>query len=81
MRLPIFAVTLALAGGVSLAASNDSALVHMLVPGFTVRELPVRLSNLNNLRFAPDGRLFALGYDGRVHVLRDTNGDGLEESD
>src|SRR6266540_4955076 len=50
-----------------------------LVPGFTVEELPVRLTNVNNLVFAPDGRLFALGYDGRVHVLRDTDGDGLED--
>ena len=81
MRFPIFVLMLALTGGVSLAATNEPALVHMLVPGFTVRELPVHLSNLNNLRFAPDGRLFALGYDGRVHVLRDTNGDGLEDTD
>lgn len=80
MRFPIVVLTVALAGGVSVAATNDSALVHILVPGFTVRELPVRLSNLNNLRFAPDGRLFALGYDGRVRVLRDTNGDGLEDT-
>ncbi len=29
--------------------------------------------------FAPDGRLFALGYDGRVHVLRDSDGDGVED--
>ncbi|MCI0534113.1 MAG: ThuA domain-containing protein [Verrucomicrobiales bacterium] len=53
--------------------------VTMLVPGFTAQELPVQLSNLNNLRFAPDGRLTALGYDGRIHILRDTNGDGLED--
>src|SRR5436190_8992670 len=72
----ILAFTTALA-----AQGGEQHVVHMLVPGFTVRELPVRLSNLNNLRFAPDGRLFALGYDGRVHVLRDTNGDGLEDTD
>ncbi len=53
--------------------------VHMLVPGFTVRELPVQLTNLNNIEYAPDGRLFAVGYDGRVHVLTDTDGDGLED--
>src|SRR5436190_23234287 len=53
----------------------------MLSGGFTVQELPVRLSNINNLRFAPDGRLTALGYDGRVHLLRDTDGDGLEDED
>src|SRR3954469_13256411 len=54
--------------------------VHMLVPGFTVRELPVQLTNVNNLEYAPDGRLFAVGYDGRVHVLADTDNDGLEDS-
>ena len=51
----------------------------MLVPGFTIRELPVKLTSLNNLEYAPDGRLFAGGYDGRFHVLRDTDGDGLED--
>jgi len=54
--------------------------VQMLVPGFTVRELPLELNNLNNLVFAPDGRLFALGYDGNVFQLKDTNGDGLEDT-
>src|SRR3954469_102261 len=54
--------------------------VHMLVPGFTVRELPVQLTNLNNIEYAPDGRLFAVGYDGRVHVLSDSDGDGLEDT-
>jgi putative heme-binding domain-containing protein len=51
----------------------------MLVPGFTVRELPVRLKNQNNLRFAPDGSLTSLGYDGRIWRIRDTDGDGLED--
>src|SRR5439155_1155181 len=49
--------------------------------GFTVQELPVKISNVNNLRFAPDGSLTALGYDGRIHRLRDTDGDGLEDRD
>ena len=53
--------------------------VTLLVPGFTVRELPIKLSNLNNVEYAPDGRLFAAGYDGRFHLLRDTDGDGLED--
>ena len=57
----------------------DTAGVRMLVPGFTVRELPVRLTSLNNVEYAADGRLFAGGYDGRFHLLRDLDGDGLEE--
>src|ERR1043166_807936 len=54
--------------------------VQMLVPGFTVRELPLELNNINNLVFAPDGRLFALCYDGNVLQLKDTNRDGLEDT-
>ena len=61
------------------APTPPGAGVHMLVPGFTVRELPVKLTSLNNIEYAPDGRLFAGGYDGRFHVLRDTDGDGLED--
>lgn len=53
--------------------------IQMLVPGFTVRELPVKLTSLNNIEYAPDGRVFAGGYDGRFHLLRDTDGDGLED--
>jgi putative heme-binding domain-containing protein len=52
----------------------------MLIPGFTVEELPVKLPNVNNLRFAPDGSLTALGYNGKVWQLRDTDGDGLEDT-
>lgn len=54
--------------------------VRMLVPGFTVRELPLVVNNLNSLAFAPDGRLFALCYDGNVLQLKDTDGDGLEDA-
>ncbi|MSU57215.1 MAG: c-type cytochrome [Pedosphaera sp.] len=54
--------------------------VQMLVPGFTVRELPLALNNINNLVFAPDGRLFALCYDGNVLQLKDADGDGLEDT-
>jgi putative heme-binding domain-containing protein len=53
--------------------------VQMLVPGFSVRELPVALNNINNVKYRPDGKLVALGYDGKVHLLTDTNGDGLED--
>ncbi|MCY2976747.1 MAG: heme-binding protein [Planctomycetota bacterium] len=52
---------------------------RVFVQGFTVRELPVQLTSLNNIEYAPDGRLFAGGYDGRFHLLRDTDGDGLED--
>jgi putative heme-binding domain-containing protein len=62
-----------------LKGQTPGEIIHMVVPGFTVRELPVHLPNVNYLCYAPDGRLFALGYDGRVHVLRDTDGDGLED--
>jgi putative heme-binding domain-containing protein len=54
--------------------------VQMLVPGFTVRELPLEVNNINNIAFAPDGRLFVLCYDGNVLQLKDTNGDGLEDT-
>lgn len=80
VRLPILAI-LGLGLCQIISAAEEEPIVHMLVPGFTVEELPIHLSNINNLRFAPDGRLFALAYDGRIHVLRDTNGDGLEDSD
>lgn len=61
-------------------AVSDPPPVQMLVPGFTVRELPLKLRNLNNFVYAPDGRLFALGYDGNVYQLQDTDGDGLEDA-
>lgn len=80
MRFPVLIAVLMLACPSVSGAAAESSPVQMLVPGFTVRELPLRLSNINTLRFAPDGRLFALGYDGRIHILRDTDGDGLEDA-
>lgn len=53
--------------------------LHMLVPGFTVKELPLQLTNLVNLQYRYDGVLVALGYNGNIHLLRDTDGDGLED--
>ena len=61
------------------APTSAEPVVQMLVPGFKVQELPLTLRNLNNLVYAPDGRLFALGYDGNVYQLKDTDGDGLED--
>jgi putative heme-binding domain-containing protein len=72
--------TTCLAFALSVAGQTTNGPVQMFVPGFVVRELPLELSNQNNVEYAPDGRLFAAGYDGRIHLLRDTDGDGLEDS-
>jgi putative heme-binding domain-containing protein len=53
--------------------------VKFFSPGFEVREIPVALTNINNVEYADDGRLFAAGYDGRLHLLRGNRTDGLEE--
>ncbi|MGB7326668.1 MAG: PA14 domain-containing protein [Rubripirellula sp.] len=50
-----------------------------LVPGIRVTRIPVELSNIDSLEYGPDGRLYAAGYDGRIHVLTDTNADGVED--
>lgn len=54
--------------------------VQMLVPGFEVSELPLDLTNVNNLRCRPDGTIVAVAYNGNVWLLRDKDQDGLEES-
>jgi putative heme-binding domain-containing protein len=66
-------------GSSPLVTVTNPPPVQMLVPGFTVHELPVSLSNVNNVKYRPDGKLVALGYDGKVHLLSDTDGDGLED--
>jgi putative heme-binding domain-containing protein len=53
--------------------------VQMLLPGFSVRELPVDLTNINNVKYRADGKLVALSYAGDVDLLSDHDGDGLEE--
>ncbi|MFN0125504.1 MAG: ThuA domain-containing protein [Verrucomicrobiales bacterium] len=67
------------AAGHSLEVLKDAPPLQMLVPGFSVSELPVKLTNRNNLRYRHDGKLVALGYDGTIHLLTDTDGDGLED--
>jgi putative heme-binding domain-containing protein len=62
-----------------LVTDTGAPVVKLFLPGFEVRELPVSLTNITNIEYADDGRLFAAGYDGRLHVLRDTDGDGLED--
>jgi putative heme-binding domain-containing protein len=66
--------------GVPLVKVASPPLVQMLVPGFEVQELPVELTNLNNVRYRRDGRLVTLGYNGDLHLLSDSDGDGLEDS-
>ncbi len=79
MKLPLALLFSAVVASAAGSAPARPPAAQMLVPGFTIRELPVPLTSLNNIEYAPDGRLFAGGYDGRFHVLRDTDGDGLED--
>ena len=53
--------------------------VQLLVPGFAVREMPLDLTNINNLRYRRDGKLVALAYDGNVYLLSDTDRNGVED--
>lgn len=60
----------------ALVSATNPPPVQMHSPGFEVRELPVSLNNINNVRHRPDGRLVAVGSDGCVWLLSDTDGDG-----
>jgi putative heme-binding domain-containing protein len=53
--------------------------VQVFVPGFTVKRLPVDLTNINNIQYRADGKLVALAYDGNIYLLSDSDGDGLED--
>src|SRR6266480_1937993 len=61
-----------------LTVSNPPP-VQVFYPGFTVRQLPLTLRNINDLKYREDGKLVALGYDGQVFLLTDRDGDGLED--
>ncbi len=65
--------------GQPLVRVADPPPVQMLVPGFAVRQLPVDLTNINNLKYRSDGKLVALAYSGNVYLLSDTDNDGLED--
>ncbi|MEJ7638107.1 MAG: hypothetical protein WKF75_09050 [Singulisphaera sp.] len=65
--------------GKPLVAVRNPPAVQMLVPGFSARELPVDLSNINNIKYRPDGKLVALAYDGNIYLLSDSKGSGLED--
>lgn len=62
-----------------LVKAENPPNVQMLLPGFEVHELPVELTNINNVRYRDDGKLVTLGYNGDIHLLSDTDGDGLED--
>jgi putative heme-binding domain-containing protein len=66
-------------GGQPLVRVVNPPPVQCLVPGFEVRQLPVDLTNINDVKYRPDGKLYALAYDGNVYLLSDTDGDGLED--
>ncbi len=63
-----------------LITVKDVPPIQMLVPGFSVYELPVELPNMNNVRYRADGKLYALGYNGDIWLLSDADGDGFEET-
>ena len=65
--------------GKPLVAVRHPPPVQMLVPGFAVRELPVGLTNINNVKYRDDGKLVALSYAGHIFLLSDSDGDGVEE--
>jgi putative heme-binding domain-containing protein len=66
-------------GSKPLVTVTNPPPVQMFLPGFEVRRMPVDLPNINDVKYRADGRLVALGYDGRIWLLRDTDGDGLED--
>jgi putative heme-binding domain-containing protein len=65
--------------GVALVPVQNLPPVQVFLPGFTVRQLPLDLTNINNVLYRPDGTLVALAYNGDVWLLRDSDGDGLED--
>ncbi len=63
----------------SLLSGGVRPEVQFLVPGFDVFPLPIETNNCNDLFYDAAGRLFLLGYDGRVRIADDSDGDGLED--
>jgi putative heme-binding domain-containing protein len=65
--------------GHALETLKDAPTVQMFVPGFTAEEMPLKMRNLTGIRYRYDGVLVGLGYDGRIHLITDTDGDGRED--
>ncbi len=79
LRKKHLGLTQALATGRILRRVLEPPPVQMLVPGFTTKQLPVDLTNINNVKYRADGKLVALAYNGKVYLLCDSDGDGLED--
>ena len=59
---------------------KDPPPVQVFAPGFSVRLLPLDLTNINNIKYRPDGTLVAQAYDGKIWLLRDKDQDKLEDN-
>ncbi|HVY71289.1 MAG TPA: c-type cytochrome, partial [Verrucomicrobiae bacterium] len=59
-----------------LVTVTNPPAIQMLVPGFAAFQLPVSLNNINNVKYRADGKLVAVGYNGHIHLLSNTEGDG-----
>ena len=66
-------------GAKPLRTVEHPAPVQCLMPGFETRELPLQLTNINFIKYRHDGVLFAGAYNGKIWLLRDTDGDGVED--
>ncbi|HUF60686.1 MAG TPA: hypothetical protein VMN36_01305 [Verrucomicrobiales bacterium] len=79
-RVPKLAALAAGNQGHALRILEDPPPLQMLLPGFAVEEVSLKLGNLNGIRYRHDGKLLALGYDGRIHLIQDTDEDGIPDS-
>jgi putative heme-binding domain-containing protein len=57
----------------------DAPAVQMLLPGFTAQPVPLELTNLTSLKYRADGQCYAVGYNGKIWLLSDTDGDGAPD--
>ncbi|MEO6498011.1 MAG: hypothetical protein ABIN95_03325, partial [Mucilaginibacter sp.] len=61
------------------APADEIPDLQVFIPGYSVKELPLSLNQINVLKYGDDGRLYGLGYNGHIYVMTDTDGDGLED--
>ena len=78
-RLPALEAAAGGQTGHGLEMVQDPPPVQVLVPGFSVQEVPLKLGNINSLRYRHDGKLIAVGYDGKLSLLSDTDNDGVPD--